>query len=67
MMNEIVTCILYEAKISINEEFLVQVLHDLIDGIERQDDVILLDTLQYGWIEIFIYVNDKFQGENIDE
>jgi hypothetical protein len=67
MMNEIVTCILYEAKISINEEFLVQVLHDLIDGIERQDDVILLDTLQYGWLEILNYVNDKLQGENIDE
>ena len=59
MMNEIVTCILYEAKISINEEFLVQVL--------RQDDVILLDTLQYGWLEILNYVNDKLQGENIDE
>lgn len=45
----------------------MQVLHDLIDGIERQDDVILLDTLQYGWLEILNYVNDKLQGENIDE
>lgn len=67
IINETITCILQEAKISLNENFIVQVLHDLIDGIERRDDVILLDTLQYGWLQILSYVDEEIRGEGGDE
>ena len=67
MMNETITCILKEKKLSLSQDFLVRVLHDLIDGIEREDDVILLDTLRYGWMEILDYVGEELQGGCIDE
>lgn len=67
VMNETITCMLGSKNMSLNEKFLTQVLHDLIDGIEREDDVILLDTLRYGWNGILDYVGEELQGERINE
>ena len=46
----------------INEEFVLQVLKDIIYGIENKDSVFLLDTLRYGLLEIYYYIIDELQS-----
>ncbi len=43
----------------INEQFVVQVLQDILYGMEHQDAVILLDTIRYGLMEIYNYGKDE--------
>ena len=71
-MNEMITCITEYSQASngtlrLNDSFVMQVLRDIIDGIERNDSVILLDTLRYGWLEILNYIMEELQGGNIYE
>lgn len=47
----------------INEEFVVQVLKDIVYGIEHKDSVFLLDVLRYGLLEIYSYTRDELQSE----
>lgn len=50
----------------INEEFLLQVLKDILYGIEQQDTVFLLDVLRYGLLEIYRYMEKKLQSEEVE-
>ncbi|MCM1258661.1 MAG: hypothetical protein NC307_12505, partial [Roseburia sp.] len=47
----------------INEQFVLQVLKDVLYGIEHQDSVFLLDTLRYGLLEIYCYGKKELQSE----
>lgn len=51
-------------SVAVNEEFVVQVLNDIIYGIEHEDDVFLLDVLRYGLLEIYYYIDEEWQGED---
>lgn len=51
----------------INERFVVQVLNDVLDGIEREDEVFLCDVLQFGLYPIYEYSITQLYGENVDE
>lgn len=48
--------------IELNQDFVLQVLNDIIYGIEKEDSVCLTDVLRYGLIEIFDYVTAELQG-----
>lgn len=50
----------------INEQFVVQVLEDILYGMEHQDSVILLDTIRYGLMEIYSYGKDELQSEEVE-
>lgn len=66
-LNQIVTEILKKISdhmIDINQNFVLQVLNDIIYGIEQDDAVILEDVLRYGLIEIYEYVGIELQSEN---
>lgn len=54
-------------SLEISPEFVVQVLNDLIYGIENEDYVFLLDVLRYGLLEIFYYIASELQSEGQDE
>lgn len=65
-LNEMIQVILTYAQndqipLDINEQFVLQVLKDIVDGIERKDSVFLLDTLRYGLIEIYSYCLECLQ------
>lgn len=49
--------------IEISQDFVLQVLHDILYGIEKEDTVCLADVLRYGLIEIFDYVGSELQSE----
>jgi hypothetical protein len=51
-----------ETGFKINREFVLQVLGDLIYGIENDDKVFLLDVLRYGLLEIYYFVSAELQG-----
>lgn len=53
--------------IEINEKFVLEVLSDILYGIEKEDSVYLTDVLRYGLIEIFDYVGMELQSEDPDE
>lgn len=66
-LNQIITEILKKISdhmIDINQNFVLQVLNDIIYGIEQDDAVILEDVLRYGLIEIYEYVGIELQSEN---
>ena len=50
---------------TINEQFVLQVLQDILYGIEHQDSVFLLDALRYGLLEIYKYGIEELQSEEI--
>lgn len=52
-----------ESQLECSQNFIVQVLNDIIYGIEHEDTVCLTDVLRYGLIEIFNYVTEELQGE----
>lgn len=51
---------------TINEQFVIQVLEDVLYGMEHQDSVILLDTIRYGLMEIYSYGKDELQSEEVE-
>lgn len=53
--------------IEINSEFVLQVLNDILYGIEQEDSVYLLDVLRYGLIEIYVYIGMELQREECHE
>ncbi len=52
-----------EAAIEVNPDFVLQVLNDIIYGIENEDSVCLADVLRYGLAELFDYVTSELQSE----
>lgn len=52
-----------QVPLSLNPEFVLQVLNDIIYGIENEDSVFLLDVLRYGLLEIYYYIGTELQGE----
>lgn len=52
-----------EAAIDINPDFVLQVLNDIVYGIENEDAVCLADVLRYGLAELFDYVTSELQSE----
>lgn len=70
LLNQVISYILAsvqnpEVSFTINEQFVVQVLQDILYGMEHQDDVFLLDTLRYGLLEIYKYAGEELQSEEI--
>lgn len=49
-------------QVEISQDFLAQLLNDIIYGIEKEDSVYLIDVLRYGLIEFFDYVAIELQG-----
>lgn len=65
-LNQMVTAIFQMAQSServleINPEFVLQVLNDILYGIEHRDSVFLLDVLRYGLLEIYAYIGTELQ------
>lgn len=56
-----------EISVEINQEFVFQVLNDIIYGIENEDSVFLLDVLRYGLLEIYYYIGTELQSEEYYE
>lgn len=50
-------------NIDISQDFVLQVLNDIIYGIEKEDSVCLADVLRYGLVEVFNYIAIELQGE----
>lgn len=50
-----------ETVMEISPEFVLQVLNDILYGIEHQDSVFLLDVLRYGLLEIYYYIGTELQ------
>lgn len=48
-------------KLELNHVFVIQVLNDIVYGIENEDVVFLQDVLRYGLLEIYSYVNEELQ------
>lgn len=51
------------AAIDFSQDFVLQVLNDIIYGIENEDAVCLADVLRYGLVELFDYVTSELQRE----
>ena len=51
-----------EISLSINTEFVIQVLNDIIYGMEQEDTVFLLDVLRYGLLEVYYFVASELQN-----
>ena len=45
-----------EMNLDISPDFIMQVLSDIVYGIEHEDSVYLLDVLRYGLIELYHYI-----------
>lgn len=54
-------------KFEINQEFVLQVLADILYGVENEDPVFLLDVLRYGLQIIYSYISLELQGREIYE
>ncbi|MCM1256270.1 MAG: hypothetical protein NC307_00255 [Roseburia sp.] len=50
-----------EISFHIEEQFVIQLLNDILYGIEQQDTVFLLDALRYGLKELYSYCRDSLQ------
>lgn len=69
-LNQMVTTILGimqepQIVLELNQAFILQVLSDILYGMENEDSVFLLDVLQYGLLEIYNYVGTELQSEGI--
>lgn len=64
-LNQIITEIFQMTGVlpELNQEFVVQVLNDILYGIEYRDSVYLLDVLRYGLLEIYNYIKTELQSE----
>lgn len=47
----------------LNQEYVVQVLNDILYGMENRDSVFLLDVFRYGLLEIYKYIQQELQSE----
>lgn len=47
----------------LNPEFVIQVLNDILYGMEHEDAVFLLDVLRYGLMEIYNYIETELKSE----
>lgn len=56
-----------QIQLEISREFVLQVLNDIIYGVEQDDPVFLLDVLRYGLLEIYYFVGAELQGEIVYE
>ncbi len=66
-LNQLVTEIFRMAQdpengLEIDTEFVLQVLNDILYGIEHRDSVYLLDVLRYGLLEIYDYLAEEIQN-----
>lgn len=52
-----------ESSFELSQEFVLQVLNDIVYGIESEDFVFLLDVLRYGLLEIYYYIAAELQSE----
>lgn len=52
-----------EIPFDINIQFVLQVLRDIVYGVEHGDSVFLLDTLRYGLLVIYEYTAQELKGE----
>lgn len=50
-------------QLDVNQDFILQVLNDIVYGIEQEDAVFLLDVLRYGLLELYEYIGAELQGE----
>lgn len=48
--------------LELSQAFVLQVLTDIIYGIEHEDEVFLLDVIRYGLLEIYDYILFEWQG-----
>lgn len=48
--------------VELNQDFIVQVLNDILYGIENEDSVFLLDVLRYGLLELYEYIGSELQS-----
>lgn len=67
-LNEIIKIVLglqqnMQIALEVNQEFVLQVLTDIIYGMEQEDSVFLLDVLRYGLLKIFDDIIRTLQGE----
>lgn len=53
--------------LEINQKFVLQVLSDLLYGMEKEDPVYLEDVLRYGLMEIYDYIGTELQGKGQNE
>lgn len=51
-----------ETGLEIDAGFVLQVLNDVLYGIEHGDSVFLLDVLRYGLLEIYGYIEEELQN-----
>lgn len=49
-------------RMELNQDFIVQVLNDVLYGIENEDSVFLLDVLRYGLLEVYEYIGSELQS-----
>lgn len=68
ILSAILTCAQDENNdFVINDQFILQVLKDILYGEEHKDSVFLLDTLRYGLLEIYKYTLEKYKMGEINE
>lgn len=56
-----------EGALQLSQEFVTQVLNDILYGMEQEDAVFLLDVLRYGLLEIYDYLLAELQKEVSNE
>lgn len=69
-LNQMVTSIFQIAQepdsvLEINAEFVLQVLNDILYGMEHRDSVFLLDVLRYGLLEIYYYIESEIKENQV--
>lgn len=50
-----------DIPLMIDGQFVLQLLKDILYGMEQQDSVFLLDALRYGLLELYSYSRDNLQ------
>lgn len=63
-LNQTITALfemIQDSTLQINQNFVLQVLNDILYGIEHEDSVFLEDVLRYGLIEIYDYIGAEMQ------
>ncbi|MEY8517265.1 hypothetical protein AALC25_10135 [Lachnospiraceae bacterium 29-84] len=60
---------IFEEKYAVEVEkvFFLQILDDVVSGIENEDSVLLLDVLRYGLLEVYYYMATEYQSEEQNE
>lgn len=46
-------------------QYLIGILQDTVAGVENRDEVLLLDVLEYGWLELIESVMGETESDNI--